>query len=377
MASETAPSFNTAIFNQSNFNTSGSDALDYAYLASHYLQYPTGQSAVETIYDLVVSNSGVNNNLEIGSSPLITAGIGGFTTSSVNKETRTALGKNALIVSSATNGQYNTAVGSQALEANTTGDDNTAIGYLSQHTPTTGIANTSVGVSTLQTATTSVNYNTALGYQSLDDVSTGDTNTCIGRNSGGSITTGQLNTAIGRGAFSSANRTGTIAIGNDAEPTADYQIMLGDTTNPTNLYIPKLKPQQTTLSTNTAEIGSRTDYTLTTGNITVGTTMTTVSSFSLPAGAWIISAWGEMNQTVATSGYYVLTIAFASAAIGIHTSSAYINTALATVVAEVSVSGLFNLSSTQTIYINAKSPSAGGYFTSGDDNNAIFAIRVA
>lgn len=97
----------------------------------------------------------------------------------------------------------NTAVGKNALSANTTGSDNVAIGDSSQLGTTTGIRNVSVGSGTLYANTTGQN-NVAIGspevtggYSSLRFNTTGSYNTALGSGSLGSNTTGSNNTALG------------------------------------------------------------------------------------------------------------------------------------------------------------------------------------
>jgi hypothetical protein len=106
----------------------------------------------------------------------------------------------------------NTAVGSSALQANTTGSSNTTLGYQSSYLNTTGAFNVAVGVTALYSSTTSA-YNTALGYQSGYSQGTGLYNVFIGRDCGysatgsestfvghtsGYYTTGSYNTFLGR-----------------------------------------------------------------------------------------------------------------------------------------------------------------------------------
>jgi hypothetical protein len=106
----------------------------------------------------------------------------------------------------------NTAVGSSALQANTTGSSNTTLGYQSSYLNTTGAFNVAVGVTALYSSTTSA-YNTALGYQSGYSQDTGLFNVFIGRDCGysatgsestfvghtsGYYTTGSYNTFLGR-----------------------------------------------------------------------------------------------------------------------------------------------------------------------------------
>ncbi len=104
----------------------------------------------------------------------------------------TALG--ALALTKNTTAGDSTAVGAGALE-NSTGQSNTALGAYSLNLNTTGTFNTAVGRLSLYTNTTSSN-NTAIGYQALYS-STGGLNTALGYQAGNGITTGDKNVCIG------------------------------------------------------------------------------------------------------------------------------------------------------------------------------------
>ena len=99
----------------------------------------------------------------------------------------TAVGRNAMHAN--TSGFGNTAMGAQALTANQTGDYNTAIGYQAQSNSTTA-------------------YNTAVGYRAGYYFTTGEYNTCVGFEAGmstASAATGSYNTLIGTDVNGSAN----------------------------------------------------------------------------------------------------------------------------------------------------------------------------
>ena len=129
----------------------------------------------------------------------------------------------------------NTAIGSRALE-NYSGvnfDYNTAVGYLSLKEVTTGQQNTALGAYSMDDLT-SGNMNTAIGTEALIN-STGDGNTALGRGTGWTLTTGSNNIIIGMGADVSLNNlSNAIAIGYDAIVNASNKIRLGNT-NITNI----------------------------------------------------------------------------------------------------------------------------------------------
>ena len=106
----------------------------------------------------------------------------------------------------------NSAVGSGALDSNTTGASNTASGRDALYSNTTGASNTAHGYQALQSNTTG-GFNTATGFEALKNNTTGTKNTSVGQWAGFVNTTGSRNTTIGYQA--------------DAiSPTADNQIAI-------------------------------------------------------------------------------------------------------------------------------------------------------
>jgi hypothetical protein len=73
----------------------------------------------------------------------------------------------------------NTALGNNALRANTSGSENTAVGYLSQEKTTTGKHNTSIGIHSMLVNTTG-EYNASIGSYSLYKNISGTGNTAVG-----------------------------------------------------------------------------------------------------------------------------------------------------------------------------------------------------
>jgi len=109
----------------------------------------------------------------------------------------------------------NTALGPQALVANTTGEKNTALGPSALAANTTGSSNTAIGPSAL--ALSNGSYNTAIGQDAMAEHRTGTNNTSIGISTLLQFENGSFLTAIGSGAlayFKSGNAN--TAIGNAA-----------------------------------------------------------------------------------------------------------------------------------------------------------------
>jgi hypothetical protein len=101
-----------------------------------------------------------------------------------------------------TTGQFNTSVGSSALQNNTTASNNTAVGYQAGFSNTTGVQNTFVGRAAGYTTTVSEDC-TYIGDRA-GQVATGDQNLCVGAAAGLSLTTGSGNTFVGRGVGTAA-----------------------------------------------------------------------------------------------------------------------------------------------------------------------------
>ena len=241
MSEETPPTYTTSIFNQANFNTSAG-GIDTAYLNSHYLRYPTAQTGLETIANLATTNDATINGLTVG------RGAGSVATN-------TALGDNALAANTtgannvaigtdallkATTGSKSTAVGSNALTNNTIGTQNTAVGNSSLGGNSTGDDNTAVGHSCLFTNTAS--SNTAVGFEALGSNTSGSNNIAMGYRAGKAgtaNTTGSNNTYIGYQAQADANNySNSTAIGVGAIITASNQVVLGRDTE--TVVIPRI-----------------------------------------------------------------------------------------------------------------------------------------
>jgi len=117
-------------------------------------------------------------------------------------------------------GTNNTAVGSVALQANTSGADNTAAGYNSLFSNTTGFNNTATGSNSLKSNTTGFR-NTGFGAYALQSNTTASDNTAIGEEALTANSTGSFNTAAGSGALAQSSTghentaSGAYALGNN------------------------------------------------------------------------------------------------------------------------------------------------------------------
>ncbi len=148
----------------------------------------------------------------------------------------TTFGEGSGVSISAANA-FNTAMGYNALNANTTGVENTAIGYFALLQNTGSNYNTAVGKSSLFTqGATNVNgSNTAIGYSTLYENTTGYNNTALGylAGSGGAPvvgnTVGFSNTFVGANSGPTANNfSNATTLGAGATVNASNKIRLGN-----------------------------------------------------------------------------------------------------------------------------------------------------
>lgn len=156
-------------------------------------------------------------------------------------------------------GEQNSAYGVDALYTNTSGSNNVACGSHAMTYNTTGSNNVGIGVQTLEgdPAGGTGDYNVAIGAQALSNFTSASSNVAIGANALISNTTGGYNVAIGAlagytGTPANANTTGStnvwigygsgpgtpsqltnsIAIGNGALVSAINSVQLGSNTLP-------------------------------------------------------------------------------------------------------------------------------------------------
>jgi Chaperone of endosialidase len=122
----------------------------------------------------------------------------------------------------------NTAIGSLAMQNDSSGNDNVGIGFKALNSVKGGNFNTAVGSNALMT-TKAKSRSTAVGYEALK-VTTGVGNTGVGYGALLANKAGTYNTAIGYLAnVSSAALTNATAIGDSAIATASNSIELGNT----------------------------------------------------------------------------------------------------------------------------------------------------
>jgi hypothetical protein len=166
------------------------------------------------------SNVAGNNATAIGTNAMFYAN----NTTTPFTNTNVAVGFEALrgsTTASANTGLHNTAIGYQSLLNNTSGQINTATGVDGLYSNTTGVWNTTNGMHSMFSNTTG-NFNSAYGAYALDNNITGSGNAVYGVNALIYNKAGNNATAFGTNAMYYANNTTTpftntnVAIGYDA-----------------------------------------------------------------------------------------------------------------------------------------------------------------
>ena len=173
--------------------------------AGHMAAWPSGGPLPQTAAVNFGAGEDVGNAIDIG------LGAGGRVTVQSIVATHLVVDVYGYFTDVEELGSGNTALGVDALAANTTGFSNTALGANALASNTEGVTNTALGFSALRSNTTGGD-NTATGQGALASNTTGSDNTALGVGALASNTTGNGNIAIG------------IAAGNFVTPEATTSI---------------------------------------------------------------------------------------------------------------------------------------------------------
>ena len=174
-----------------------------------------GSSANQNAFLGFAGNSKISGNFNtaVGSQALFstTSGVGSTaigTDALFHNTTGSGVAVGGSSLYNNTTGTGNTAIGPYALASNTSADWNTAIGQQALLNNTTGTFNTAGGTTALESNTTG-NNNTANGFFALGYNNTGSNNTALGYNAGPDSNSTNLDyaTAIGAGAVVSASNS--------------------------------------------------------------------------------------------------------------------------------------------------------------------------
>lgn len=253
----------------------------------------------------------------------VTVGEGGGALSS-----NTAMGTSALNAN--TTGSNNTAIGSQSLISNTTGANNVAIGYAAADSITTGERTVAIGSSALQANTTG-SYSVAIGYIAGFNTNADD-NVAIGANASYSNSTGTGNVAIGRNALytagaqseqvsvgiysleSSTTGANNVAIGGRAmranttggnNTALGYQALTANTTASNNTGVGYQAGFTNQTGVGNTFIGDRAAYTSNASGNAYNTIIGSSAGYSLTTGT--SNTFIGSSATANSSGYFVTT----------------------------------------------------------------------
>lgn len=209
---EDLPTFNPQVFSQNE------ESLTVASGSKYFLKFPSAQGE-ETlqktnINGVLTANSSttLNGAVSIPNNDMFVRGMR-LGLGSGNQARNTMLGVNN--GNAITTGNNNTFIGALCGTANTSGRDNTFVGCFSGTTNTTGFQNTYVGID-------------------AGNKGNGNRNTYVGRQSG-YFNVGNNNICIGDFADASGNLSNTIAIGVDVKATTNDTIVIGTSSQTTQI----------------------------------------------------------------------------------------------------------------------------------------------
>jgi len=171
-------------------NTTGSHNTAIGYRA--LINNLTGHSNIAVGVAALYNNTERSNQVAVGDSALYNNGIGA--TESFHSQYNTAIGSKTLYAN--TLGSYNTATGNHALYLNTTGSYNTASGDKALYSNTSGSSNTAIGSQVLFSNLTGY-ANMASGELAMRSNTSGHHNTASGTQAMFFNTIGFQNTAVG------------------------------------------------------------------------------------------------------------------------------------------------------------------------------------
>ncbi len=227
-----------------------------------------------------------------------------------NSNTNSAIGLQALAAN--TSGQFNTATGVQALNMLNTGSRNSAYGYraLANHL---GNSSSASGMQALMENTTG-NNNTAVGDQALKSNIEASNNTAVGQQSLWSNIAGAGNTALGRLALGNNLNNNNTAVGLSAlvTNTTGYEntalgsqadVTVANITNATAIgFKAKVANTNTIQLGNTAVTDVKTSGKLTTGTVTYPNIHNATAGQVLTTNASGVATWANLAPATSYSG---------------------------------------------------------------------------
>lgn len=262
----------------------------------------------------------------------------------------------------ASGGDYNTLIGVEAGEAITTADNNVAIGYQALKVTTTGGTNVAIGKQCLMDNTTGA-FNTAIGLRALYNNTTGLNNFAIGNQAMYTNTTGVANLALGGNALF-ANTTGSYNAGIgllalEENTTGAYNVAIGvgalnaNTTGSQNVAIGHEALQNQTTAIQNVAIGYKSLEANTTG----------INNTAIGWETLKVNTTGVQNTAVGMKALNANTTGIKNTAVG--DLALQVNT---TGVGNTAVGSNSALATTEGTYNTAVGYAAGATITTGDKN---------
>ena len=210
-----------------------------------------GGTAATTDCIIIGSNAGESGNIGGADNVFIGKSAGAGTWDTGSMEQNVAIGTLAMGTGTKNSADYNVAIGYKALENITTADTNVAIGFQAGQLSTIGGNNVFVGANAGETNVegqknvaigTLAFYNgqedsgcVAVGYEALNDADVSNTgsavlsyNTAVGYQCGDSITTGKNNTGLGASCAFDVDANNQTCIGYQATTSAANAVKIGN-----------------------------------------------------------------------------------------------------------------------------------------------------
>jgi hypothetical protein len=215
----------TAVGEQALFYATGMGGTAVGYQALYQASFTTGNTAVGFEAGMWVNTATDNTLVGYQSMSWAAPGsdnssLGAYALEYTQARGNTAVGAEALLgnKNSTSSGSYNTALGYEAMQVLTTGTYNAATGYKALYEDSTGAQNAAFGSLALA-VNTKGGYNTAMGTDSLRFNTTGSSNIAVGYEAGYAITTTSNNIDVG--SQGSVSDSGVIRIGSSNQ-TSTY-----------------------------------------------------------------------------------------------------------------------------------------------------------
>ncbi len=278
---------------------------------------------------------------------------------------------------------WNTGVGNQSLQNNTSGSRNTAIGFFTLVSNTTGGSNTALGMQALEKNMTG-QYNTGLGDFALEANIDGSSNTSVGKWSLTENKNGSNNVAIGESALYYNNANNNVAIGEEAmyfNTSGYYNVGIGiqalaqNISGVQNTATGSFALQNNSTGSNNTALGNSSLF-----NNAVGSNLVAIGAEALyNNGIGASQSYdGIANTAIGSTSLYSNTIGYNNTAAGsealYNNTSGYNNAAFGLQALQSNESGIGNTAVGVAADVNSNSwqnATAIGYFASSTASNQV------